>query len=738
MKYLHSSDYTSISDRPILEVKIYIQQPPRLVDGAPTIIEIKEDSEPVYVDLNKIFEDPDGDEMVFSIWLNGWSTGPFESENVTISIEPNNTLLILPRENQFGSDVILLKANDTQEEAPHTLTVRVLSVNDVPELRPIRDRKGVQGAWLNFSIRATDVDIGQENTMVFGSNVTDNEGDGLAGFTTMSIKKNEFDPQRADVSYLPENSHVGDFRITFWVRDHLDAEDNASVKFSIKNKNDPPEIYAVQVSGESTPEPVKKDFVTLVAKQDEWLNFTVLVDDPDIITPDGEVLQFWTNISNDDFILNSKNGNVSFMALNKYVGYFYVKMFVRDYEGSEDWADIRIKVNNKPDPPVITGVTYNGTFYENDEGDIVLDLKYGAVQDQYFNFTVEVFDNDLGVDKTETMRFRTNRSLDFNFALDTRSGEVEFFPTQEEVGWYVVKVIVMDVDENEDFVTISIKVKDVNDLPPKPDFSIAVIDEEDLIINAIVPSSPPIIDPDGDTVTCIWDFGDGTEPDIKVKFGEKWTARHTYEEPGVYLVTLTLDDGRGGFVSRTKSIQVGEVIIDDDIPEPTSVGTGDRQVGSQTDYGLILSVMAVVIVVLIIAVLFYIRTGKKYIEEEEEEEEDIIDGDMGIPEMLGLGATGPMYQQMAGLMPGGMFGQYPGFGMYQQQMMQPGLPPMGSVFATPGAGAAPAPPTTSPQLMLPPATSQPANICPQCEQPTIQFLTPDVSSFQCTSCGYQV
>jgi outer membrane protein OmpA-like peptidoglycan-associated protein len=58
-------------------------------------------------------------------------------------------------------------------------------------------------------------------------------------------------------------------------------------------------------------------------------------------------------------------------------------------------------------------------------------------------------------------------------------------------------------------------------------------------------------DPDGDALTYIWDFGDGT--------GNRFTwpnAAHRFQDAGRYTVTLTVDDGRGGTDSTSSSIAV--------------------------------------------------------------------------------------------------------------------------------------------------------------------------------------
>jgi outer membrane protein OmpA-like peptidoglycan-associated protein len=48
-------------------------------------------------------------------------------------------------------------------------------------------------------------------------------------------------------------------------------------------------------------------------------------------------------------------------------------------------------------------------------------------------------------------------------------------------------------------------------------------------------------DPDGDPLTYRWDFGDGTTADFTFP-----RATHRYQAPGNYLVSVTVNDGKGG------------------------------------------------------------------------------------------------------------------------------------------------------------------------------------------------
>ena len=56
-------------------------------------------------------------------------------------------------------------------------------------------------------------------------------------------------------------------------------------------------------------------------------------------------------------------------------------------------------------------------------------------------------------------------------------------------------------------------------------------------------------DPDGDTLTYVWKFGDGTS-------GNGIIVTHTYTKIGTYTATLTLYDGRGGAASASVVLSV--------------------------------------------------------------------------------------------------------------------------------------------------------------------------------------
>ena len=76
-------------------------------------------------------------------------------------------------------------------------------------------------------------------------------------------------------------------------------------------------------------------------------------------------------------------------------------------------------------------------------------------------------------------------------------------------------------------------------------------------------SSAGSSDPDGDTLTYLWDFGDGSATSTQAN------PSHTYASAGVYTARLTVNDARGGTDSKTVQIGVNNTAPTVTINAPT-------------------------------------------------------------------------------------------------------------------------------------------------------------------------
>lgn len=125
--------------------------PPALNPDFDGYIHAKPEDAPVhYLDLNKLFVDPDSDDNLnFQIW-NGnifKELGIYSNEFINISIQNNESLKFIPRANRFGTDTIRLKALDkTGSELEHQLEIKVNQVSDPPKIIKI-DNVQVRDGW---------------------------------------------------------------------------------------------------------------------------------------------------------------------------------------------------------------------------------------------------------------------------------------------------------------------------------------------------------------------------------------------------------------------------------------------------------------------------------------------------------------------------------------------------------------------------------------------------------------
>jgi hypothetical protein len=59
-------------------------------------------------------------------------------------------------------------------------------------------------------------------------------------------------------------------------------------------------------------------------------------------------------------------------------------------------------------------------------------------------------------------------------------------------------------------------------------------------------------DPEGDSLTYLWNFGDGSSAPGQ-------TTSHVFGSMGTFAITLTVTDGRGGSTSANASVRVGTI-----------------------------------------------------------------------------------------------------------------------------------------------------------------------------------
>lgn len=212
-------------------------------------------------------------------------------------------------------------------------------------------------------------------------------------------------------------------------------------------------------------------------------------------------------------------------------GYFNVRLRVTDNEGLDSVAEQTISVGVNAPPTAVMSA----------------DVRYGTAP------LIVNFDATASTDPE-------NESLIFEWDFD--DGGVTFGPTPshtfEDYGTYDVKLLVTDSEGLTDETTTRITL--ANQAP-----------QSGFAMSESVARAPAMIDfdgtesfdPDGDSMTYLWNFGDG-----ETAVGP--SARHLYLTPGIYNVTLTVTDAHLNERSVGRSLRVllpdGRV----NIPQPNN------------------------------------------------------------------------------------------------------------------------------------------------------------------------
>ena len=87
--------------------------------------------------------------------------------------------------------------------------------------------------------------------------------------------------------------------------------------------------------------------------------------------------------------------------------------------------------------------------------------------------------------------------------------------------------------------------------PPVP---VIEVDQEAATGETVIFDASDTADPEGDALTFAWDWGDGTSS--TERRGEAATARHQYQNTGVYTVTLRVEDSRDNLAEKRVVITV--------------------------------------------------------------------------------------------------------------------------------------------------------------------------------------
>ncbi len=217
-----------------------------------------------WIDLSGAFEDPDGDTI-------GWSVAG-ESGNITITIDPaSGRVTIAPIQDWFGEETVTFVASDGELTARQTVTIHVLSVNDVPTIDTV-DGEPVTSDIIEYTIQ-------QGTELVIRYTVSDVEGDEVQATVTSAAV--EHDEEARTIRFAPGKDEVGTLTFTLRINDVTSPSEKVTLDFNVtvENKNDPMEVPTITSPDEGDKFKVNQSF-SLIA----------ICEDPDV--PLGQVLNY--------------------------------------------------------------------------------------------------------------------------------------------------------------------------------------------------------------------------------------------------------------------------------------------------------------------------------------------------------------------------------------------------------------------------------------------------------------
>jgi PKD repeat protein len=188
----------------------------------------------------------------------------------------------------------------------------------------------------------------------------------------------------------------------------------------------------------------------------------------------------------------------------------------------------------------------------------------------------------------------SNISYEWDFGDGSTNTGMKSSHVYKKVGFYKVSLTVGDGNYSStssmNIIVISYK--------PHPPMADGGLSQEANSTDDVTLDASNSYDPDGDSLTYIWDFGDGSENGYGV------TTTHRFDKEGIYIVTLTVKDYYHSS-NDTVVIKVGEgPLVNPDQP------SGDD--GNEDESDLFLWVtIGIVVIVLVIFVIGWIYSRSR-------------------------------------------------------------------------------------------------------------------------------
>ena len=228
----------------------------------------------------------------------------------------------------------------------------------------------------------------------------------------------------------PGESDIGEHTVTLLLSDDRGAEEIVEIYIEVVIGNDPPQIISPSVT--TAAEDIEFSFLVIATDSDEDDTATITIEDvPDWLTMETQV---------DGSIL------LAGIPLQSDVGAHVIQVTAEDLKDATVEQSLTITVEHSNDAPTFSSAT-----------------EHQLVEDDLFQFTVEITDEDPGDSHTLSATLLPSwlAFTDNNDGTALLSGT----PLNEHVGQHSVELKVTDAADAEGLTTLSLTVTNTNDPP---------------------------------------------------------------------------------------------------------------------------------------------------------------------------------------------------------------------------------------------------------------------------------
>jgi hypothetical protein len=250
-------------------------------------------------------DDIDGDPLVFDTDVKTVISGSKEGVNYDFDAETGD-LHFKTSDKEVGTIYVNLSCNDGRGGVDWViLTVKVNNANDPPTLNKINDKMVDQFEWLNFTMKAADLDIDSEDELTFYTNISE-------AIPKVVQEEDYFiDTATGDFSFNPiYQRQVGEWEVTFGVKDKAEAKAEQTVMVTVKDINERPIANIIQIEG-------------------GYKNLTITASTEAAYDPDGDLLTYYWDFG-DDSGEESGADLVSLMHNYTEAGPYNISLYVTD------------------------------------------------------------------------------------------------------------------------------------------------------------------------------------------------------------------------------------------------------------------------------------------------------------------------------------------------------------------------------------------------------------------------